>query len=110
MDVAVAWFLRQLTMQFFRPTENLGTMADEELTKLFASDFNEDPVIDIASSLCPTEEGGFQLQLRDVLIGPIREDTSPLNYRAEAPALFQAVRCEVKTKDTSLPEAVLCAD
>ncbi len=112
MDVAVAWFLRQLTMQFFRPTDLLGQMADTELANLFADDFNEDPVIEVMSSLSPTEEGGVQLHMRDLLIGPVMkhlEDRSPLNYRVETPRV-EYVACKAETVDPHMPQAVTCAD
>lgn len=107
MNLSVAWFLRILSIQFFRPTEKLGEMADLELSTLFAEDFNEEP-LEIETVGGPTEDGGHTFSMRDIIIGPVHEDRTPPCVRNEDVRQWESVNCPDDKDIIQQPQAVTC--
>lgn len=104
MPDKVAWTLRLLVFQHFRPSGQVGEFADRELAKLYAPDFNHDPVIE--AEVIPTSHRIEFNNVRDILIGPIRgtrcEDHTPPDY--------SVIPRDMSTSTIILPaEGVTCA-
>lgn len=104
MDEDVAFTLRCLVLQFFRPSGNLGEFADRELSTVYAADFNEEPMEVELDALSEA------IRNRNSIIGPVTEDNTPTDYSVTVLADAPRTGSYHVAPSPNEPQAVACPD